>query len=63
VAVDAGNGGTTCRATAGVVLREAARPPAPSASSSCRLISTDGMTALAARIRAREEAAAAARTV
>ena len=56
VAVDAGNGGTTCRATAGVVLREAARPSASSASS-CRLIPTEGMTALAARIRAREEAA------
>merc|ERR1712060_176527 len=61
VAVDAGNSGATCRATAGVVLRDAARPSASSASSSCRLIPTEGMTALAARICAREEAAAAAR--
>ena len=57
----AAGSGTTCRASAKQVLLKAAESaPASSPSSRARLISTPGMSALAERIRQREEAARAA---
>eukprot|EP00959_Pyramimonas_sp_CCMP1952_P407331 8536992-Pyramimonas_sp.AAC.1 len=53
--------GTTCRASARYVLLKAAEPgPSSSSSSRSGLISTPGMSALAERIRLREEASRAA---